>query len=106
MAFSQRVWKHKLWELILYFIAGDLNTVGDRVLVAKGGAGGGPDNHFATQQGHSLSVSLDLKLIADVGLVGSVHLCIFALALLALLEATLVPYYFPGILCLVVTIFL
>ena len=30
---------------------------------------------------------------------------LFALALLALLEATLVPYYFPGILCLVVQYF-
>ena len=30
---------------------------------------------------------------------------IFALALLELLEATLVPYYFPGILCLIVIYF-
>jgi len=49
---------------------GELNEVGDRLLVTVGGAGGGPENNFMAQKGASTSVKLDLKLIADIGLVG------------------------------------
>lgn len=52
----------------------DLNHNGDRVIVAKGGAGGKGNSprHEATQggSGEMREVSLELKLIADVGLVG------------------------------------
>jgi len=40
------------------------------VLVAKGGAGGGPFNNYLGRKGQAYSVTLDLKLIADIGLVG------------------------------------
>ncbi|ELT96206.1 hypothetical protein CAPTEDRAFT_226536 [Capitella teleta] len=51
-------------------IIGEVNQFGDRVLIARGGEGGGPQNRFLPQQGDAHSISLDLKLIADVGLVG------------------------------------
>ncbi|XP_076361091.1 GTP-binding protein 10 [Tachypleus tridentatus] len=51
-------------------VLADLNKDGDRVLVAAGGAGGGPQNQFSGQKGQAQSLTLDLKLIADVGLVG------------------------------------
>ena len=49
---------------------GDLNEVGEKVIVARGGLGGCPDNQYVGQRGVARSISLDLKLIADVGLVG------------------------------------
>lgn len=52
------------------FITGDLDKVGDVVFVAKGGEGGNGENGYIGQKGDALSVTLDLKLIADVGLVG------------------------------------
>ncbi|MEG6614868.1 GTPase ObgE [Peptococcaceae bacterium 1198_IL3148] len=63
------------------FIA-DINKPGQRVMVAKGGRGGRGNMRFATAQnkaptiaekgepGEELWISLELKLIADVGLVG------------------------------------
>ncbi|XP_017777744.1 PREDICTED: GTP-binding protein 10 homolog [Nicrophorus vespilloides] len=49
---------------------GELNKEGDQILVAKGGYGGHPKNGFMGKKGQSYSIKLDLKLIADIGLVG------------------------------------
>lgn len=38
--------------------------------MAKGGRGGDPTNNFQGQSGQALNVTLDLKLVADIGLVG------------------------------------
>jgi Obg family GTPase CgtA len=51
-------------------VVGEINKSGDRVLVASGGLGGCPANHFVGQKGSALSLNLDLKLISDIGLVG------------------------------------
>ncbi|XP_042346291.1 GTP-binding protein 10 [Plectropomus leopardus] len=51
-------------------ILGDLNTEGDRVIVAKGGAGGSFHSIFEPKKGQTRHIRLDLKLIADLGLVG------------------------------------
>ncbi|XP_021930491.1 GTP-binding protein 10 isoform X2 [Zootermopsis nevadensis] len=51
-------------------VLGELNTDGSSLLVANGGAGGSPLTQFNGQTAQPLSVKLDLKLIADVGLVG------------------------------------
>ncbi|CAH1789146.1 unnamed protein product [Owenia fusiformis] len=51
-------------------ILGSLDSNNDKILVAKGGAGGKSENKFQGEKGQSLSVTLDLRLIADVGLVG------------------------------------
>ncbi|XP_042897524.1 GTP-binding protein 10 [Parasteatoda tepidariorum] len=49
---------------------GDINKIGDKVLLAKGGCGGGPQNGFLGQKGQAMPLTLDLKLLADVGFVG------------------------------------
>ena len=49
---------------------GDINVVTDKVLVARGGIGGGPKEKFRGQKGEMRHVRLDLKVLADVGLVG------------------------------------
>ncbi|UYV62288.1 GTPBP10 [Cordylochernes scorpioides] len=49
---------------------GRLNKNGDSVVVALGGAGGSEENNFIGQPGEQLSITLDLALLADVGLVG------------------------------------
>lgn len=64
-----------------YLIA-DINKVGQEVIVAKGGKGGKGNCHFASSRnqvpeiaengelGERLTVRMELKLLADVGLVG------------------------------------
>ncbi|KAL2719031.1 LOW QUALITY PROTEIN: GTP-binding protein 10 isoform X2 [Vespula squamosa] len=49
---------------------GELNEADLKLLVAKGGLGGCPETGFCGQKGQSRTIILDLKLIADVGLVG------------------------------------
>ncbi|GAB6030534.1 hypothetical protein CHUAL_007398 [Chamberlinius hualienensis] len=55
---------------------GELNCAGDRLLVARGGVGGSSNNQYNGQKGQVHSVTLDLKLIADIGLVGSLK-CLY-----------------------------
>lgn len=49
---------------------GDLNEEDAKCLVAGGGGGGCSGNSFLGHRGQSRTITLDLKLIADVGLVG------------------------------------
>ena len=49
---------------------GELLKDGDRVLVTSGGQGGNKSTNFLGLRGQARSVKLDLKLLADVGLVG------------------------------------
>ncbi|EEB10830.1 conserved hypothetical protein [Pediculus humanus corporis] len=51
---------------------GELNAVGDKIMVAEGGPGGGPNSvpAYSGSKGHSQLITIDLKLIADIGLVG------------------------------------
>ncbi|KAM6909997.1 GTP-binding protein 10 [Xenentodon cancila] len=51
-------------------ILGELNNEGDRILVAKGGSGGSFYSAFEPSKGQVKHIRLDLKLIADLGLVG------------------------------------
>ncbi|CAL8290767.1 unnamed protein product [Merluccius merluccius] len=51
-------------------VMGELNAEGDRLLVAKGGQGGSFHSAFTPSKGQTKHIRLDLKLIADVGLVG------------------------------------
>ncbi|CAL8083248.1 unnamed protein product [Orchesella dallaii] len=49
---------------------GEINKNGEAIVVAKGGIGGCPSNGFSAELGQVHNVTLDLKLIADVGFVG------------------------------------
>lgn len=51
-------------------LIGDLLQPGDKVLVVKGGQGGNPATDFHGHKGQADVVTLNLKLIADVGFVG------------------------------------
>ncbi|XP_029927719.1 GTP-binding protein 10 [Myripristis murdjan] len=51
-------------------VLGELNAEGDRVLVARGGHGGSLHSDFQPSKGQAKHIRLDLKLIADLGLVG------------------------------------
>lgn len=48
----------------------DLNAPGQEVCVVKGGQGGNKGNNFLGIIGQKIHVRLDLKLLADIGLVG------------------------------------
>lgn len=49
---------------------GEIDKEGEKVLIARGGVGGCKDNGFCGMKAESGNVTFDLKLIADVGLVG------------------------------------
>ncbi|TTB12804.1 GTP-binding protein 10 [Bagarius yarrelli] len=49
---------------------GELNHDGEKVLVAKGGVGGSFNSGFLPATGQNRHIRLDLRLIADLGLVG------------------------------------
>ncbi|XP_036395055.1 GTP-binding protein 10 isoform X2 [Megalops cyprinoides] len=49
---------------------GELNAEGDQLLVARGGHGGSLHSNFLPSKGLGHHIRLDLKLIADIGLVG------------------------------------
>uniref|UniRef100_A0A3Q3VZ86 GTP-binding protein 10 n=1 Tax=Mola mola TaxID=94237 RepID=A0A3Q3VZ86_MOLML len=49
---------------------GELNIEGERLMVARGGSGGSLHSAFEPSKGQVKHLRLDLKLIADVGLVG------------------------------------
>lgn len=49
---------------------GDLNNPDDQLVLAKGGTGGHSKNGYLGTKGQAYPVTLDLKLIADIGLVG------------------------------------
>jgi len=51
---------------------GDVNKVGDKVLIARGGDGGMQSNQYIGQPGDTLCITLDLKVISDIGFVGLV----------------------------------
>ncbi|XP_012270873.1 GTP-binding protein 10 homolog [Orussus abietinus] len=51
-------------------LLGEVNKPGDQLIVAKGGLGGCPETGFSGQRGQAHTIILDLKLIADVALVG------------------------------------
>ncbi|XP_013139350.1 PREDICTED: GTP-binding protein 10 homolog [Papilio polytes] len=51
-------------------VLGAIDKEGDTVIVARGGPGGNPDNNFLGHFGQTHHIRLDLKLIADIGLVG------------------------------------
>jgi GTPase involved in cell partitioning and DNA repair len=51
-------------------VIGEVNTEKDRLVIAVGGKGGSSTNKYVGKTGQSFSVNLDLKLIADIGLIG------------------------------------
>jgi GTP-binding protein len=63
-----------VWNYDTNLLIRDLAVHGDTVLIAKGGKGGRGNNHNKTVTlpvpGENLTVKLELKVIADVGLVG------------------------------------
>lgn len=53
---------------------GELNAPGDTCIAAHGGVGGCTGNNFIGSKGTEQVVTLDLKLIADVGMVRSIYI--------------------------------
>lgn len=58
------------YSFFLCKISGELNEKDTKLLVAKGGAGGRVETGYCGLKGECQTITLDLKLIADVGLVG------------------------------------
>lgn len=58
--------------LIFFMIEnlGELNKENMKLLVARGGSGGSEETGYCGLKGESQTIKLDMKLIADVGLVG------------------------------------
>ncbi|KAH8009316.1 hypothetical protein HPB51_014452 [Rhipicephalus microplus] len=52
-------------------LIGDLIKPNDKILVVRGGQGGNPRNQYHGQKGEVDNITLNLKLIADVGFVGT-----------------------------------
>lgn len=73
---TEKVWVHlhiafSEWLYIqIIIVTGELNEDGQELVIAKGGTGGHPKNGFLGTKGQAYHVRLDLKLIADIGLVG------------------------------------
>lgn len=59
-----------LYSENIHISSGELNEHGQRMLVAQGGEGGSAKTDFLPLQGTRVAIRLDLKLIADIGLVG------------------------------------
>jgi len=59
-----------LFFLLFENYIGELNKEDSKLLVAKGGLGGSEETGYCGLKGESQVIKLDLKLIADVGLVG------------------------------------
>ena len=57
---------------------GEVNSEEEELLIVRGGKGGSALNKYMGQPGDKFSVNLDLKLIADVGLIGYFIVRIFA----------------------------
>lgn len=51
-------------------VLGSIDQEGQSVIIARGGPGGTPETHFLGRFGQVHHIRLDLKLIADIGLVG------------------------------------
>ncbi|GLV41622.1 uncharacterized protein CBL_06851 [Carabus blaptoides fortunei] len=51
-------------------VIGEINEPGTEILVARGGVGGAQNTGYLGMKGQSHMITLDLKLIADIGLVG------------------------------------
>lgn len=51
-------------------VLGEVNSQEEIATIVKGGKGASPLNDYRAEEGQILSVNLDLKLIADVGLIG------------------------------------
>ena len=54
----------------VYLFTGELNKPDDTVTIVSGAPGASPKNRFVQEKGLALTVTLDLKLLADIGLVG------------------------------------
>ena len=71
-----------VYDMTNEYVIADINEIGQKVVVAKGGRGGRGNCHFASaryqvpeiaengERGERITVRLELKLLADVGLVG------------------------------------
>ena len=57
---------------IVILISGEINNEEDKILIAGGSKGGNKYNNFMSKRAFPSQVRLDLKLIADIGLVGLV----------------------------------